>query len=62
MEADVTVKAVRQMAEDDYGEGFIIVDIGGVAWGIKGCPSCPAGVELATDMDDDVLQNAFENA
>ncbi len=61
MEPDADIKAVRQLLEDDYGEGFTVTDVGGITWAIKRCPSCPDGVETAIDMDDDVLQNAFEN-
>ena len=61
MEPDADIKAVRQLIEDDHGEGFTVTDVGGIAWAVQRCPSCPDGVETATDMDDDVLQNAFEN-
>jgi len=59
MEPDAGIKAVRQLVEDDYGEGFTIVDVGGVVWAVQRCPSCPDGVETVTDMDDDVLQSAY---
>ncbi len=61
MEPDAGIKEVRQLVEDDYGEGFTIVDVGGVVWAVQRCPSCPDGVETVTDMDDDVLQSAYES-
>jgi len=56
MEPDASMKAVQQLLEDDYGEGFKVTDIGGVSWGIKSCPCCPDGAEPDLGAEADALE------
>ena len=48
MELDAEVKDVQRWLEEEYGEGFRVVDVGGVTWVIKSCPFDPPGAKPST--------------
>lgn len=57
MEPDATIPDVADSLSREYGGDFKVEDVGGVAWAIINCPSCPDGAKpteqgMAADMND----------
>jgi len=60
LEPDVGTADVRDWLEKEYGEGFEIRDVGGIAWGITRCPQCPLGAKLSTAVMNEDLNGLLD--
>ena len=56
IDPDGSIKTIQQWFDDEYGEGFEIVDVAGATWAIKHCPDDPDGAEPDLEAEADALE------